>query len=167
EVLNLCNRFILPYGKALVNAGAFSIMVLEPQVVIFSPSIYKTMIQTYLEGLIRDFANPVLHVCGNTTKLLPHFAQMNHLSGLSLDALVDFKTSLDNHEQLRDKVLIGNIDPVNVMFRGSPEIVQDKVTELLNMMIGQNFILSTGCDMVPDTPAGNLDSLINAALKYR
>jgi uroporphyrinogen-III decarboxylase len=53
------------------------------------------------------------------------------------------------------------------MLQGSKEDVKAKVMELLQDMRGTNFILSTGCDMVPDTPLDNLDAFINTALEFR
>jgi len=64
-------------------------------------------------------------------------------------------------------MLIGNIEPAGIMQKGTPEFVKRKVDILLKAMKGEKFILSTGCDLMPDTPLENLDSFIETGLKYR
>jgi uroporphyrinogen-III decarboxylase len=63
--------------------------------------------------------------------------------------------------------LMGNIGPVDVLLRGTPELVRDRVKALMKSMEGSRFILSSGCDMVPDTPLENLDALIRTTLALR
>jgi uroporphyrinogen decarboxylase len=167
ELLDFCVEFVLPYSQALIKEGAMLIVVLEPQVAIFSPIMYENLIQGSHEKFARRLVNPVLHVCGNTTKHVPSFSKTGCFAGLSLDAPVNLKVCLQNYDQLREVVLIGNISPVNDMLQGSKEDVKAKVMELLQDMRGTNFILSTGCDMVPDTPLDNLDAFINTALEFR
>lgn len=167
RVLAHCTRIILPYARALIAAGARTLIVLEPQVNAFSPRIYEHSIRTALEDLASALPEPVLHVCGDTNPHLASFARTRHFSGLSLAAKVDFCAALDAHPALKEKTLIGNIDPVSVMLNGSPELVRAKVAALLDGMRGEKFILSSGCDLVPDTPLANVEMLIDTALQYR
>jgi uroporphyrinogen-III decarboxylase len=118
ELLDFCVEFVLPYSQALIKEGAMLIVVLEPQVAIFSPIMYENLIQGSHEKFARRLVNPVLHVCGNTTKHVPSFSKTGCFAGLSLDAPVNLKVCLQNYDQLREVVLIGNISPVNDMLQG-------------------------------------------------
>ena len=167
RVLDHCVLIIRPYARALVDAGAGTLIVLEPQVNAFSPRIYERSIQAALEDMASTLPGPVLHVCGDTNPHLAAFARTAYFRGLSLAAKVDFRAALDAHPGLKTKTLIGNIDPVSVMLNGTPELVREKVSNLLDGMRGEDFILSSGCDLVPDTPLSNVEMLIDTALRYR
>jgi|GEM_PF-1304585 len=167
KMIDLCSEMLLPYANGLAQAGASVMIVLEPQIANFSPSIYDTLIKNKLEEFVKGLPNPVLHVCGDVTRFIPYFAATRYFAGLSLDAMVDFEECLKTYGKLNNKVLIGNIDPVSIMYKGKKTEIKEKVSKLLAAMKGRLFILSTGCDMVPDTPFENLDAFIEAALEYR
>ncbi|MCK7477447.1 MAG: hypothetical protein M0C28_08120 [Candidatus Moduliflexus flocculans] len=46
-------------------------------------------------------------------------------------------------------------------------MVREKVMGLVLAMKGERFILSSGCDLPPETPAENLDAFIEAALSLK
>ncbi len=166
ELLVHCTCIIRPYAQALQDAGASAVMVLEPQIGMFSPRIYEKSIRNVLEEFALGLVDPVLHVCGDTNKHIGLFAQTENFLGLSLDAPVDFAASLAQVPELKDKVLIGNVDPVKVMLRGTADMVRDSVSSLLDSMNGESFVLSSGCDLVPDTPLENLDAFMETARSY-
>jgi uroporphyrinogen decarboxylase len=167
ESLVHCTYIIRPYAQALQDAGASLVVVLEPQMGMFAPRIYEKTIKDILEEFTIGLFDPVLHVCGDTNRHIPLLAQTQNFMGLSLDAPVDFAMNISQYPILKDKVLIGNIDPVSVMLRGTPDLVRSKVSSLLDAMKDEEFILSSGCDLVPDTPAENMDMFMETALSYR
>lgn len=60
----------------------------------------------------------------------------------------------------------GNIDPA-LLLMGSKEEVLEKSREVLeNAKQGGGLILSSGCDLSPDTPGENLLAMVQAAKKY-
>jgi uroporphyrinogen decarboxylase len=61
--------------------------------------------------------------------------------------------------------LRGNLDPSVVLLQGTPEGVREKAREAIDRGSGARFILSSGCDIAPTTPAANLDALVLAARK--
>jgi uroporphyrinogen decarboxylase len=63
----------------------------------------------------------------------------------------------------KDVVLIGNLDPVNVFLRGTPETVERRTRELVERMMGvENFILSSGCDIPIEAPLENISAFMRA-----
>ncbi|MFA5322984.1 MAG: uroporphyrinogen decarboxylase family protein [Smithella sp.] len=152
------------YAECLLKAGADFIVILEPQALIFSPKTFDDAIRPAVEKLAKIIPQAILHVCGDTNRHAAAFSKSVNIFGISLDWQVDFSQLKGS---VGAKTLIGNIDPVGVLQKGSRDIVRDKVLNLMNAMKGNNFILSTGCDMVPDTPPENLDALIAAALDWR
>lgn len=152
---------IIRYAKALVEAGADMIVILEPTATFISSKAFKKFSGQYVEKIIRSIeAMPVLHICGDTKHLISAMCETG-AQGLSLDAPVDFNDTIQKIPS--DMVLIGNIDPVRVMVYETPKGVEKAVHHLLNKMRGhQNFILSTGCDLPPETPLDNIAAFIKA-----
>ena len=66
-----------------------------------------------------------------------------------------------------DILVMGNIDPVSIMKQATPEKVKETTLELLKDMKGySNFALSTGCDVPPECPVGNIEAYFEAQHEY-
>ena len=62
-----------------------------------------------------------------------------------------------------DVVLIGNISPTEVMVSKSPQQVYADTRALAEAMNPyHNFVLSTGCDLPPETPLANIQAFMDA-----
>lgn len=152
----VCRR----YAKALADAGADMIAILEPTAVLLSPQAFPEFCGNHISEIISEMKPMmILHICGNTTHLLSEMSKTG-AQGLSLDAAVDFPSAV--HRVDPEVVLIGNIDPVGVMVQESPDQVRERVRNLLNAMFPyENFILSTGCDLPLETPFENIDAFMD------
>jgi uroporphyrinogen decarboxylase len=164
EALNLATLVINRYAKALAAAGADTIAILEPSGVMLSPRQYREFSGNYTKQIIEQIDQadvvPVLHICGNTTHLMKEMVATG-AQGLSLDSLVNFPEVAKSVPS--DVVLIGNINPTAVMVDESPEGVYDTTRELVeSMQPFPNFILSTGCDLPPETPLVNIQAFMEA-----
>lgn len=151
------------YARALATAGAGVVTVLEPTAVILSPAAFESLCVEPLASVaeaIRDGgAAPVLHICGDTTHLIPLMAATG-VDGLSLDHPADLEAALGTIRP--DMLVFGNVDPVGIMVEGSPEDVRHAADVLLRRLGGhRNYVLSTGCDLPIGTPLENLDALFS------
>ncbi len=155
EVIALATHVITEYAAACVEAGAQLVAYLEPTAVMLSPRSFQTFSGAFVEQIDRQLDAPgVLHICGDTTHLIPHMCKTG-VQGLSLDSVVKFGTAIQLMPE--DVILIGNIDPVSVMAYGEESAVRTSVQNLLDEMQGiRNFLLSTGCDLPMDTPQANI-----------
>ena len=61
----------------------------------------------------------------------------------------------------------GNIDPINVMWFGTPDDVREDVKRLLLENSNRRYIVMTGCGIPPDTPLDNLLAAVQAARDYQ
>jgi len=60
--------------------------------------------------------------------------------------------------------MIGNLDPVKVIFQSNPEEVIIATKYLKESMKGaRNFVLSSGCDIPINTPLENIEAFMKAA----
>ncbi len=101
-----------------------------------------------------------LHICGDTTHLLPSYKDFN-LDILDLDWQVDIDYA---RETLGENVIFsGNINPVVIQNKS-----RDEVFDLCRMLVekhkNERYILSAGCEITPLTPAENLKAMSEATI---
>lgn len=101
-----------------------------------------------------------LHICGDTTHLLPSYKDFN-LDILDLDWQVDINSA---REILGEKVIFaGNINPVQIQDKSRDEVFEMCRT-LVEKHKNERFILSAGCEITPLTPAENLKAMSEATI---
>jgi len=157
--VNFCERVVIDFAKALQQAGAYTVCLLDPTAVILSPKAYWEFAGVSLRNVVRQLdTRTILHVCGNTTHLIELMCQTG-VQGLSLDTPVKLREVVSRMPE--DVVLIGNIDPVGTMLRGNPEKVRQDTQRLMEEMHGiRNFIVSTGCDLPAEVPIENIEAMV-------
>jgi uroporphyrinogen decarboxylase len=119
---------------------------------------YETRLAAFSHELGLPYAQ---HVCGNARPILEDLVQTG------ADAIeLDFKTDSQSvHNTLKDRAtLIGNIDPTGVMAQGTPELIETKCRELMDIFSDTpRLILNAGCALPATTPPENLRAMIRTA----
>jgi uroporphyrinogen decarboxylase len=161
EILSFTTDFLTRYAEELFSAGADVVAILDPTSVTLSPKYYNEFSAPYVREMVERLGKPlILHICGNTNHLLEAMVETGAV-GLSLDSMVDLREAAERVP--KNVVLIGNLDPVNVFLRGTPEIVKRRTRELVERMMGvENFILSSGCDIPIEAPLENISAFMRA-----
>ncbi|MBN2028252.1 MAG: uroporphyrinogen decarboxylase family protein [Actinobacteria bacterium] len=164
-LLSFTTVVIKDYAYALCEAGADLVIILEPTPVILSPASFERYSFPYIcelaELIRRGGASPILHVCGESTHIIPEMIRTG-VEGLSLDSPIDMAAVAEAVPS--DLFLIGNIAPVEVMLEKGPEAVRAEVDALRSAMgCWDNFIFSSGCDLPLDTPFENIEALVERA----
>ena len=143
------------FAKAQIEAGcdligvgdAICSQIDEGLYVRFVKDRHKELV-SYIQSL---GAKVKLHICGNTTHLFPHLAEL----GIDLydPDLVD-QTACFN--ALGSKVVrFGNINPVFIESATYDEVM-NICKEAISLEKGRKFILSGGCEITVITPVRNL-----------
>lgn len=163
--LQFTTKVTLSYAKAQQDAGADFIVLLEPTASLLSPELYEQFVGFYVQQITEALEVPVvLHVCGQTTNLIPSFVK-NDVQGLSLDSDVHLSEVYDKIPE--DVVVIGNISPVDVMFNQGAEGVYNSTKEMVEELgTRKNYVASTGCDVPPGTPRENLSAFVRAVRDF-
>ena len=170
QLLEICYQGHLAVHRALSKAGAHLTSLGDsfagPDVV--SPRMFETFAKPYEQRLVKDLAADgiftVIHICGNTTKILPSLAEYD-FCGFELD----YKTeaSLAKRTAGARHVLFGNVDPSGVIALGTPDTVRQKTAELISVWKpGGHFVLNAGCAIPASTPPENLRAFIKAARDF-
>jgi uroporphyrinogen decarboxylase len=162
QILNFSSKVIDGYVGNLIEAGADLICILEPTATMLSPGQFREFSAEYLQGLEKKWNFPfILHICGDATHLVPQMVATGCV-GVSFDSMVDLGeiAALVPDEMM----IIGNINPVEIIAYGDQAQVMKAVASLLGQMDRKdNFVLSSGCDLPPETNLDNLTIFFDTA----
>lgn len=170
KLLEFSLNSTLVYVKEITKAGS-GICIVDPvsSGSLISAKVFREFSYPYLKrfiAAISEFsAPPTLHICGNTKKILNDLADSG-AGSLSIDNALDLQ---EVKEQIGDRISIsGNIPPTEVMFQGTPDLVDKTVKESLKKAYDspKGYILALGCALPIQTPKENVHALINAGRKY-
>lgn len=131
-------RFVLPYEKSIVN------------------HIHKeTDLPVYV------------HTCGAIGDRIDLMAEAGYDGIDTMDPPPLGNTEIgDVKRRFGDKIFLkGNLDPVNVLLKGTKEQVYNKAVRLIEEAGGGGgYILSTACSAAPEAPPENIKQLYRAAV---
>ncbi len=166
ELLAFTAKTVRAYAHAAANAGAALISIAEPTAIILSKAQFKTFVVPGVHSVFKGIhAWPVMHICGDTSHLLDEILTCP-LQGISLDQVMDIPSLMPQIPE--DIVVFGNIDPIDVMLEMDARDVVGETRGLLEAVAGYpNFLMSTGCDLVLETPRENLTALIETTRSFR
>jgi uroporphyrinogen decarboxylase len=164
KVLDIITDFSMNFITAQVKAGAHCIGIGDAACSLISPELYKEHIFPR-EKMLIDHAHTLgamikLHICGNTTAILPDMIQTG-ADIIDIDHLV---TSMENFVDLlsEKQVFSGNSDPVSILKDGTPKIIQESVLSCFEKTKHRG-IVSAGCEIPAETPIQNFKAYMEAA----
>jgi MtaA/CmuA family methyltransferase len=163
DLFEFCVEMELAFARAQVEAGADLIGVGDAAASLVGPKLYEEFVWPYerklIDGLHGMGARVRLHICGKTRRL---FQWMGRLGADIVD--LDWMAPLGEarREMGLAQVLLGNIDPVEVLRNGTPERVKAAIGEC-HRQAGARYIVGAGCEVVRDTPEANLRALCECA----
>jgi MtaA/CmuA family methyltransferase len=159
ELMDMLVEVGVDFARAQIEAGSDTIGVGDAIASQVSPEMYERLIQPRekrLIGAIQDMGARVrLHICGNTTHLLPGIADLG-VDIMDVDHMVDMLTV---RTALGEGVaLCGNIDPASAVRMGSPEAIRESMLNIYEE-VGNPYMVGAGCEIPSGTPEENLRAL--------
>jgi MtaA/CmuA family methyltransferase len=170
RLLAFCTEVTYRYAVAQMEQGAHMTSIGEslsgPDVC--SPRHYQAYEWPYACRLVERLRARGIrlsyHICGNATKIVPKMVE----TGSSILEL-DYKVDIDQIKPFSRgaTTVMGPVDPSGVMALGSPELVEAKSREAIEVLgPGGGFILAPGCALPPKTPPANVHAMVEAARRY-
>lgn len=162
--------FLRSYARAFQAAGADGVIVAEPVAGLISPEAVAEFSSPYVRRLIAaadgDGFQIILHNCG---------ARIGHLAATleSGARFCHFGQPMNMATALAQApagvVLSGNLDPTTVFVHATPEHVREATMALLRQIQGDphGFVISSGCDLPPQTPIANIEAFFQAVRAFR
>jgi len=175
ELMNYSFNRIKPFIEAITSTGLdFLCMGGNTAGGFIGAKIFEEYVLPYERKLISFIKNKdkklIYHNCGQIMNLVESYA------GLGADVVETFSPPplLGDADLLKAKELskgkytiIGNIDQVNVIKDGSPDIIREKVKEALGAgKPGGKFILQPSDFLEYDTPLENVKAYVKAGKEF-
>ena len=165
-VMEKATSFLISYCNAFREAGADGVVIAEPLTGLLSPVLAEEFSHPYVKKIIDAVQTEnfcvIYHNCGDN---VPHMAADIYALGAlgyHFGDAIDLLSVLP--EAPVDALVMGNISP-SLHFRGgTPETMTAAVRQLLSACRRYpNFVLSSGCDIPPQTPWETIDAFFAAA----
>lgn len=163
KILKSLSIAITIIAKELKEAGADYITIREmgAPADIISPRMFGSMVLGPLKETIANIKRPtILHICGNTNPIVEQMAEAG-ANAISLDQKNEVRGTRDKLGT--DVVILGNVDPYNVLVKGTVNDVESAVKDVIEA--GVNGVVP-GCDIWPEVPKENMQTLVESTKKY-
>ena len=169
-VLEKATQFLTEYALAYKAAGANGIVIAEPVSGLLSPDLEREFSAPYVKKITESVQSDdfvvIYHNCGDNVARM-----LDSITAIGCDAY-HFGNAIDLERDILtrvspDVVVMGNIDPVQVLRMSDPEGVRAATLSLLEGCAKYpNFVLSSGCDIPPLTPWENIDAFFAAYAEF-
>lgn len=167
--LQKVTTFLINYINAYKAIGANGMLMAEPLAGVLSPALATEFSSNYVKQIVEAVQDDdfiiIYHNCGNNTlKMIDDFKMIN-AKAYHFGNAIDIKAML---EQLpNDCLIMGNIDPVEIITNGDEASVAKATKELLEQCQDyDNFIISSGCDIPPLAPWKNIQTFMKISWDY-
>lgn len=171
EVLNKLiekiTLYLKEYVRAIKESGADGIFINEPAAGEVDADLCERFSSRPLRELVAGCMDPgflvIYHNCGNV------LLAAESIAGIGVD-IYHFGPGVDVREMLKamppGKIVMGNVDPDAFAKEDATAIIH-ATRDLLSRCVGyDNFILSSGRALPPETPWKNIDAFFRAAEVY-
>lgn len=163
KLLDIAMETTLDFLEELAAVGAKYAYVPDPIASLLSPNMYRKFILPRHQRIFTKMRElnitSRLHMCGDTTALLPDTCKCGAVI-VDIDHSVDYTAALaivgDNC------ILNGNIDPVEDVFRATPEQVFQRIYDLGKALGRGDCLLMPGCELPTVTSMENLNAIARA-----
>ncbi|MBN1134546.1 MAG: MtaA/CmuA family methyltransferase [Methanosarcinaceae archaeon] len=165
-LMKFTTNFNIAYAKKMIGNGADIMVIIDPTASyqLIGPEYYEKFVVPFHKEIvdeIHEFNVPtVLHICGNTTAGLSLMESCG-VDGISVDQTVDIATAAS---KLEKAALIGNLDPVNMLWKQTPEVIKEESKKVLDSGVD---VLAPGCGIVSKTPTVNLQAMVEMAKNHK
>ncbi|MBN2110421.1 MAG: MtaA/CmuA family methyltransferase [Methanosarcinaceae archaeon] len=164
-LMDFTTDFNIAYAKKIVENGADTMVIIDPtaSAQLIGVEYYEKFVVPFHRKIcdsMHELGVPVvLHICGDTTQGLT-LMESSGIDAISIDQNVDIATALS---KVKKSLIVGNLDPVNVLWNKTPEIVREESRKVLDAGVD---LLVPGCGLVSKTPTENLQAMIEMAKNH-
>ena len=163
--LEKVTQFLINYILEYKRVGANGVVIAEPLAGVLSPTLEEEFSAPYVRRIIdavqdEDFI-VIYHNCGPNTTMMTSSISQNGAMAYHFGDAVEMVEILE--KMPKDKVVMGNISPVEYFLNGTSEDMYNATISLIDRCEGYpNFVLSSGCDIPPRASWDNIDAFFRA-----
>ena len=158
SLIEKCSQFLISFAKAYKEVGCQGVVISEPSAGLLSPKAVSKFSSAFIRQLVCDLESStfrvIYHNCGARAVHLDSIFE-TEVSILHFGEPMDISTTL--HRNKENRIISGNLDPVNVFLANEKDLVLEKTIDLFNATINDsNFLIAPGCDLPSETPLENI-----------
>jgi MtaA/CmuA family methyltransferase len=169
KLIDLCTNLVIDWLKAQQKAMGDTvegIFILDDIVGFINEEHYMEFAHPYLKRICDSFPNDWVKIYHNDAEIS---ACLDHLPDCGFNVLNWGKQT--DIAEVKQRVgsrmcLMGNVNPLEVGVRGTPEEVRDATLEVLEKSGGEGIILSVGGGTSPGMPRENILAMQKALNEY-
>ncbi len=170
KAIKKSNELFMEIYKKMIDNGLDWVMLGDPFAsgTVLSNDTYTEFVAPSLKPAIDLFRSnkipAMLHICGDSTPIVEGVKETNP-EIFSMDFHIDIGYA---RQFFGNKFnLAGNVDPVGVLWQGTPQKVLDTSKACIEKA-GKDghFILAAACEMAKDAPLTNIQAMVEAVEKY-
>ena len=163
--LEKATAFLIDYIKEYKKAGANGVVMAEPLTGMLSPALAEEFSEPYVRKIIEAVQDEnfvvVYHNCGDNVLLMADSILRTGAAAYHFGNAVNMSEMLSKFPS--DILVMGNVDPAGQIKNGTPETVKQATKEIMSACCGySNFVISSGCDIPPESPWENIDAFFAA-----
>lgn len=159
DLLDFATEMEIEFARAQVSHGVDLIGIGDAAASLVGPAIYEEFIwprEKRMVDAVHEMGAMVrMHICGNTNALVTGLGKLG-CEIVDLDYMVSIEAA--RAAMGPDQVLLGNIDPVNVLMKGNPATIRSALEEC-RRQAGDRYIVGAGCEVPRGTPGENLEAM--------
>lgn len=170
QTLQKATDFLTAYIKAFKEAGANGVVIAEPLAGLLSPQLAEEFSEPYVLKLSKSARTDdflvIYHNCGNNTPLMMPSILRTDCDGYHFGDAINMLEVIDKVP--KDCLVMGNISPSEQFINGTPQSIRKETLRALKACGPghPNFIISSGCDIPPESPWANIDAFFEAIGEY-
>ena len=169
KLLHLCTDLIIDWLKAqaeIIGDTVEAIFILDDIVGFMGEPHYREFAHPYLKRICEAFPADWIKIYHNDADVN---ACLDHLPDCGFNVL-NWGTQLtvrEVKERVGDRLcLMGNVNPLEIGVRGTPEQVREATLEVLHQSGGEGFILAVGGGVSPGMPREKIQSMLLALEEF-
>ena len=160
KVLRKVTDFLVKFAAAYKREGLNGMIIAEPLAGLLSPQLIEEFSSSYVREIVETVQDKqfvtIYHNCGNS---VPHLLKSIIDIGCYAFHFGDSANMREMLDQIpRNYLVMGNLSPANTFNAKTTEQVRLDTLRLLHECGDySNFIISSGCDIPPNTDLDNVD----------
>lgn len=162
-VMEKTTRFLIDYISAYKKIGANGVVMAEPLTGMLSPMLAEEFSAPYVKKIVDAVQDDefivIYHNCGDNVERMAETIVSCGAAAYHFGNACVLKNMIPHIPE--DCLVMGNVDPAGQLCNGTPESVRKATQKVLDECGGApNFVLSSGCDIPPQTPWENIDAFL-------
>jgi uroporphyrinogen decarboxylase len=165
RLLDFAAEVVIRFGQAQLQAGAHLPLVFDPAAspAVVPPSFFREFELPCLRRVFQALAEAGavanwLHIAGPARPILPYYPE----AGVHI-ANFDYPVSAaEARDGLSDTCLDGNLKSLMFVEEGPADVAEEAMSLLRVFRDRGGFILSSGCEIPPESTQENVAALVNA-----